>query len=153
MIDRLACVPLLVGCIVTRPPKTEDRPRWYITSDAGLDRDCVSARAMIRKSGKQGVGVSLQLRSRTDCTVSIDSVKLELAKSTTAVPAIAPLSLRGRSLVYAWLPVPFDNNAAWNDEHNNAAIHLELKIAGKPVTWTISMEQRAVTAGNSRRLR
>ena len=110
-----ALIPIaFAGCIVTQPPKLAKRPRWYIQPSASLDADCLLGNAFVRKSGKQGIGLALQLRSRTDCSVSIDSVRVVFARSAVSAPAIAPMQLRGRSLVYAWLPVPFDNNAAWN---------------------------------------
>src|SRR5688572_9778555 len=137
-----ALIPILAsGCVVTQPPKLDARPRWYL-QQSSLDADCLLGDAFVRKSGKQGIGLALQLRSRTDCAVAIDSVRVAFAKSAVTVPSIAPLQLRGRSLVYAWLPVPFDNNAAWNAERNTATLELAMRVNGKPVTWQLPMEQR-----------
>jgi hypothetical protein len=141
---RWLCVMFVLGgCIVTKPLAHEKRPRWYTLGPAALDADCLIARAFVRKSGKQGVGLALQLRSRRDCSVSIDTVRIAFAKREIIVPSIAPLALRGRSQLYAWLPVPFDNNAAWNAERNQATLELALTVDGKPVGWKIPMEQRA----------
>jgi hypothetical protein len=138
----LISIALASGCIVTQPPKLDQRPRWYLQQGAALDADCLLGNAFVRKSGKQGIGLALQLRSRHDCTVSIDTVRVAFAKTTVEVPAIAPMQLRGRSQIYAWLPVPFDNNTAWNRERNHATLELALRINGKPVTWALPMEQR-----------
>jgi hypothetical protein len=138
---RVAFAVLLAGCIATRAPRLEERPRWRITTAQGVstyDGDCFIGSAFIRKSGKQGFGVTLQLKSRMDCTVAITTAKLRFPHRAITLPAIAPITLPGRSLVYAWLPVRFDGNAAWNADRNTAT--LELAIAGK--TWQIPVEQR-----------
>ena len=61
-----------------------------------------------------------------------------------ANPALVPqtIDLPGRSLRYTWLPVKFDNNRAWNDEHNTAVLELALVANEQRTTWRISMEQR-----------
>ena len=138
----LISIALSSGCIVTQPPKLDQRPRWHLPQGANLDADCLLGNAFVRKSGKQGIGLALRLRSRTDCAVSIDAVRVAFANSSVSAPPIAPMQLRGRSQIYAWLPVPFDNNAAWNRERNRATLELALRINGKPVTWALPMEQR-----------
>ena len=59
----------LAGCIVVKPPHTHERPRWYVKNQT-VDVGCVSGVANIRKSGKQGIGMSVQLKSRSDCVVA-----------------------------------------------------------------------------------
>jgi hypothetical protein len=141
---RWVCVILVLsGCIVTQPLKLEKRPRWYALGPAAVEADCLLGRAFVRKSGKQGIGLALQLRSRRDCAVSIDTVRMVFPTREIMVPSIAPLALRGRSQIYAWLPVPFDNNAAWNAERNQAVLELALTVEGRAVAWKIPMEQRA----------
>jgi hypothetical protein len=136
-------VPLIAGCVVIRAPLLDERPRWRITGGDQLDTDCVSARALIRKSGKQGIGMAVQLRSRMDCTFAPTAVTLELRGApaiTLATPA--PVVLHGRSQLYAWLQLAFDNNAAWNAGANDAVLALAYMAGGQPGTWKIAMHQQ-----------
>ncbi len=141
---RLAVVLALAGCVVTRPPRIDERPRWYLASDATWDSRCVSARPFVRKSGKLGFGVALQLRSRMDCTFQIVGATLTFAHgSTETLEGMPPVHMIGRSQLYAWLPVAFDNNAAWNAHDNDATLALAIKLDGEATpTFTIPVMQR-----------
>ncbi len=143
------------GCVVTRPPHEGERPRWRIADGARFDAGCAIGRAFIRKSGKAGFGVALQWKSRGSCRIAIEAVRLSLAHgavaappprgaaASIAVPPIAPIELPGRSLIYAWLPVPFDNDAAWNDGRDHGLLELDVAVAGAPATpWRIPVHQR-----------
>lgn len=101
------------------------------------------ARPLVRRSGKQGVGVQLELKSRGDCSVRFRSARLAFASGKTiAVDVPPPQDLPGRSLVYAWWPIRFDNNAAWNAGENVAELHLAYDVAGTQGEWTFPMVQR-----------
>lgn len=140
----IAFLVLLAGCIATRPPKLDERPRWRVAGDAPLDAGCVLGRAFVRKSGKQGFGVALQLRSREDCAVIIDYLELVFPHRTLALDVVDRREhvLPGRSQRYAWLPVAFDNNAMWNAGHDTATLVLALRVAGQRVAWRIPVVQR-----------
>ena len=135
---------VLAGCVVTRPPHESERPRWRLAGEARFDAGCAIGRAFVRKSGKTGFGVALQWKSRGDCRVALDAVHLQLEHGATiAVPVIPPIELPGRSLVYAWLPVPFDNDQAWNDGLDRATLELAVAVAGAPATpWRIPVVQQ-----------
>jgi hypothetical protein len=135
---------LLGGCVVVRPPFDIERPQWHLTkTDESVETDCVSARALVRKSGKQGIGLTIALRSRRDCDFTPTQITLAFrdgGSHTFATPP--PTTLRGRSLLYAWYPLAFDNNAAWNDDHDVAALTIAYTVEGKTHTWQLAMEQR-----------
>ena len=135
------------GCVVVQPYKLRDRSRWH-AGEAVWESGCVAARAFVRKSGKEGFGLAIQLKSRTDCRVQLAHGRLtfegggvvELAETTT-------LDLRGRSLIYTWLPVRFDGNAAWNDGKFSARLELTYNVDGVAAPpWQFALEQRQ---GNS----
>ena len=109
---RALALLVMAGCVLTRAPETRERPRWQPTSDARYANSCVDARAFVRKSGKQGFGLAIQLTSHHDCHVRISGT-WHLAGAATPVAPV-DLDMRGRSLRYAWLPVAFDGNGAWN---------------------------------------
>lgn len=144
IVAALAALEVLAGCVITRPPRESERPRWRLAGDAPFDSGCALGRAFIRKSGKTGFGVTLQWRSRGDCQVAIEAVSLQLeGGGKITVPSIAPVALPGRSVVYAWLPVPFDNNAAWNDGYDRGTLELAVAVAGAPATpWRIPVQQQ-----------
>lgn len=140
---RLLALALLAGCVVMRPPNDGERPRWRITHDEQLDADCVSARALIRKSGKQGIGMAVQLRSRTDCTFAPTTAALVFPDGATlALPVPPPTPLHGRSQLYAWYVLGFDNNAVWNAGRNDAVLALGYIAGASTGTWTIGLHQQ-----------
>jgi len=55
---------------------------------------------------------------------------LSVVLAGAATLAVAPL--RGRSLVYLWLPVRFDGDRAWNRGARRGRLELDLAIAGTP---------------------
>jgi hypothetical protein len=134
-------VALGSGCVLLRPPSASERPRWRLTAPSDYAHDCIVGRAFVRKSGKTGVGMTLELRSRGDCAVTIARAELVLASGRrvpAGIRAVPPLA--GRSLVYTWLAFPFDNNAAWNRGDRDGVFELDLAIAGAPApatTWRI----------------
>jgi hypothetical protein len=132
---------LTTACVVVKP--ADQRPRWRTTGAAELDAGCALARAFVRKTGKDGFGVALQLRSRGDCTVVIDRADLVFAggERVSTRPGVPRQVLTGRSQIYVWLPVAFDNNAAWNAERNTAVLELAVSANAAPVTWRIPVEQ------------
>lgn len=118
-------------------------PHWV--TDTGSEptwRDCAGLRAFVRKSGKQGIGVTLEVRSRTDCALEITRAHVTLDDGTVADGELMPQSpLRGRSLLFLWMPVRFDGNAAWNRGTRGGQLVLELAIAGvaqPPVTFRLT---------------
>jgi hypothetical protein len=129
---------ILGGCVVIRPPDVDERPRWRIANGETFDAGCVTARGYIRKSGKQGFGVAIQLRSRGDCTFAVTAARLVFPHGPTVTATPLTVALTGHSQLYAWLPVPFDNDDAWNSDRNDAT--LELTTAAG--VWQLSVHQR-----------
>jgi hypothetical protein len=50
-------------------------------------------------------------------------------------PAEPPPPNYARRFLY--VPMPFDNERLWNDDLDKARLVLELKVEGKPFTWTV----------------
>jgi hypothetical protein len=127
-----------VGCGDSTKPRRF--PRWMVSPTMTQEiawRDCAGVRAFVRKSGKQGIGVAVELRSRTDCAVTVPRAELVLDDGTRAVAPLEVPPMRGRSLVYLWLPVRFDGDAAFNNGARAGTLQLDLAIAGvaqTPVT-------------------
>jgi hypothetical protein len=127
----------LIGCVITRPPHLDERPRWQVVGDPHFESPCILGRAFVRKSGKQGIGVSLQLKSRMDCRVQIRG-HLAIGGGDVAIADQPVVEMHGRSLRNLWLPVPFDGNDAWNAGHVDATLALALVVDGvAQPTWSI----------------
>ena len=133
-------VALGPGCVVVRPPDLGERPRWQVIAGDHYDAGCISARAFVRKSGKQGLGIALQLRSRGDCNFAIASGRVALDGHTVDVPGLPTIDLHGRSQLYAWLPVRFDGDAAWNAGRVDATLELAIALDGVPApAWRLAL--------------
>jgi hypothetical protein len=118
-------------------------PRWRFTEAAELEHGCTLARSFIRMSGKSGVGVTVELRSREDCTVRFARAELVLDGLRAPATLPAPLTLHGRSLVYVWVPFEFDNERAWNDGRRSGTFEIDLEVAGAAApTWRIAADHR-----------
>jgi hypothetical protein len=143
-VNRLApaVLALTIGACL---PGTQARtyPRWVLVGGRDLRHGCAIADAFVRRSGKEGVGVTVALRSTRDCDVRITRAALVFPDDVAAagvVPAAAPMA--GRSLAYAWIPIRFDGDRAWNQHRDRAALELELTVDGVARAWKIPAEQR-----------
>lgn len=127
----------LGGCVLLRAPTLDERPRWRITADRGWQHGCALGRAFVRKSGKAGVGMTVQLRSRTDCNVTIARAELVLASGERVAAGVRQVpAMKGRSLLYTWIAFPFDNNRAWNRGDVDGTFELDLVLDGAAApTW------------------
>jgi hypothetical protein len=121
---------------------SRELPRWRFTQATDVDAGCVLGRAFVRMSGKTGVGVTVELRSRGDCTVRFARAELVLDGRRAPATLPAPIELRGRSLIYVWLPFEFDNNRAWNDQLRDGTFEIDLDAAGTTTTWRIAAAHR-----------
>jgi hypothetical protein len=141
-VHRWFVILTLAGCVMTRAPRVEERPRWWIVRGATFEGDCLLAAAEIRRSGKQGIGVTLTLKSRRTCAARLVQGTLVVGREAHRAPPIALPALPGRSLRYAWLPIAFDNNAAWNAGARRGRLELELELDGRAHAWALELEQR-----------
>jgi len=146
----LALAALAAVCATGCPPRryVRDYPRWIADGGRDLRAGCAVADAFVRKSGKEGVGVTVELRSTHDCDARITRATLVFpdgafpggARADAALPDQAPLV--GRSLVYRWLAFRFDGDRAWNAGVRRAVLELELAAGGETRRWRVPLEQR-----------
>ncbi|MBK9036650.1 MAG: hypothetical protein IPL61_36275 [Myxococcales bacterium] len=133
---RSLLLPLIAAAACGGPARAY--PRWSLDSGTHLDHGCLDADAFVRTSGKTGVGVTVALRSHATCAVTIARAELVVDDLRVAAELPPVQTLPGRSLIYAWLPFPFDNNGAWNDGKRRGQFELEVIVGdGARATWII----------------
>jgi len=128
-------------------PRARAYPRWVLVGGRDLRHGCAIADAFVRKSGKEGVGVTVELRSTRDCDVRITRAALIFPDDGAAAGTLPPATpMVGRSVAYAWIPIRFDGDRAWNQHRDAAALELELTVAGVARAWKIPAAQRFTEA-------
>lgn len=142
----LTVVFAATASLATSPVRvTRGYPAWIVAGPANRDVGCAQVQAWISKSGKQGLGVTLRFTTPTEaaCYVQITSARVVLAGNTMATLIALPTAVAPPPTAYVYLPFAFDNEAAWNDRKNVAALQIGLKPASGPeITWEIPLEQR-----------
>lgn len=117
-------------------------PRWVIAGGRDLEIGCAIADAFVRKSGKEGIGVTVELRSRGSCAITITHAALLFPDGAVAEGALPPaMSLPGRSLTYAWIPIRFDADRAWDAHRTHARLALEVEADGALREWHLPIDE------------
>jgi len=141
----LACV----ACAATTrlPP---NYPRWETVGARERRIGCANVDAWVSKSGKEGFGVTVDVRSAEEgcpCHVELAAAAFrDAGGAVTNAPLPAPLDA-GSARVHAYLPFAFDNQAVWNASLANPAYRrgtlvLGIKVGpGQPETVTIPLRQ------------
>lgn len=129
---------LLSGCFVSEGPRRF--PTWERTTHGALAiAECAEADAWAVKSGKEGLGVILELRGRSTepCVVTIHAARLRVGTDEhEALRLPDPPTLRLGQRVQAYLAFRFDGDRAWNEQLDGA-----LMIAGPSTTVTFPLKQ------------
>lgn len=120
---------LVGGCIVH--DRVQTLAHWQ-GAPSSYDIGCVTAAPFVRKTGKDGVGISLRLKSHGDCVVAIGKSQLHFVHAgiVDVSQGGQRYELKGNSVIDAWLPMLFDDNEAWNDGRNRAELFMEVQAGG-----------------------
>ncbi|MBX3130149.1 MAG: hypothetical protein KF718_25755 [Polyangiaceae bacterium] len=137
----LALVSAALACVATpRPMMRRNYPMWELEA-ARRVVGCMNVAAWVSKSGKQGLGVTLELAPQGEaCELAILGAEVQLRDGdrVRAAQLPGPLRLTGEGHVY--LPFEFDNERAWNDGKRHATLRLELSAGGERARWVVPME-------------
>jgi hypothetical protein len=129
-----ALLGMLAVCAATPAPRyPRNFPRWVVTGDGARQLACGPAQAWVSKSGKTGVGLSIEAPG---CELRIDSATLII--DDTRVPGRALTDDRGRP----YLAFEFDNEALWNQGRRTGRFDLRLHTGGAAVEWQVKAEHR-----------
>jgi hypothetical protein len=104
-------------------------PMW---SAAGVTRQplaCADVELWVSKSGRQGVGLTIAFEPRgAPCALRLDGVALIIPgageHAATALPA--RVDLAPDQPAYRYVPLPFDNAAAWNGHHRAGFVRVDV---------------------------
>jgi hypothetical protein len=110
-------------------------PFWIAKEGRARLEGCAEVDAWVAKSGKEGIGLALEVRglaaSEQPCRLEIAKVTISIGDQSfdgSRLPAAALLA-RG-DVVHAYVPVPFDGDAAWNAGERAATIVVSLRDGG-----------------------
>lgn len=133
------------GCITPPAPKPRiSFPFWSVREARGTKVGCAQVIAWVSKSGKDGLGVSVQVASpEADCPVSIDEASVETSSlSVNASPLPPSRTVAKGEVVRAYLPFLFDNEAAWNRGDLEAKLVLHVTAGGEGRELQVPMIQK-----------
>lgn len=130
-----------LACAATQPPRyARQYPMWRLDPPAALPvaLGCARGQAWVVKSGKSGVGLTVELMGGAPerCRVVLRGARLELTggltvRSAAPQPPAAAWTLGPCELQRFYLPFLFDNNAAWNHGARSGRFLLDL-VVGRP---------------------
>lgn len=167
----------LWACVATsRPPPpmytlARDYPRWRVVDALPQEQGCLRVHAWVSKSGKQGLGVTVELTSQCEQRVQVRLVPgpLRLAQPHSSAPApegdvpgrlveAAPVELGPGERVLRYISYAFDNERAWNQGRRFALLALggSFYPKGTPAmgttTWEVGLHLEHVRPGPYRRV-
>lgn len=144
---RLAVVAVAAAASMATPAPRYHYPRnypvWQVESGGSFEGGCVKGEAWVAKSGKQGIGVVLELTPRGDapCHLTLLGTRLLIGgvdRSKMGCPYTFEVPAGGPHQAY--LPFAFDNQAAWNDGHRRGVLELEMITDGMMVgRWSMAL--------------
>lgn len=112
-------------------PSLQPPPTWTVGGPIGR-AGCATVEPWISKSGRQGVGVTVRLRSVQDtCVVTLSGAAVVVegtAHRAASLPAAVTVGRGGPAHVY--LAFPFDNLRAWKEQRNKGELVLTFVDAG-----------------------
>jgi hypothetical protein len=134
------CRVAIALCLAAASVACEGRARpfamWRAVEPMTAQVDCADLQVWVCKSGKEGVGLTVALRTldpqaTTACRVEVVRAALSVLGASYAPTHLPPApELRPGASVFFYLPFPFDNNSAWNDGARHATVTLEIETRG-----------------------
>ncbi len=163
----LAVAVAAAASIATSPPRmARQYPMWQIGNPhtAAFEDKGLLGQFWVSRSGKTGLGVTLMLANRRSAPTTIEVTQATLLINGTRqqqdptainrqVLAVTqpPITLEPGQNGWIDLPVPFDNNDAWNQGLRNGQMTVTLKIDGQTIApLRFSMQHSRTSAHHSR---
>ena len=135
----------MTACFEAEGPRRY--PQWKRRDSAStIVPGCVRIDGWVSKAGKEGMGVTLELRGlapdEQPCLLEIASVAVLLgdssAPSTHVATRLPPPALLTRGhVVQVYVPIRFDGDEAWNHEDKRHATIVVMTRPGGEVRWSV----------------
>jgi hypothetical protein len=131
-VTALAVLAAAAVSIATPAPRhARNYPSWRVESLGARQVGCARFDAWIAKSGKRGVGITVELVARETCPVRVSAAQLMVGgERVTTLRLPEARTLEAGETTHAYLPFEFDNEAAWNRGVRNGQLELEIVAAG-----------------------
>ena len=123
--------------LATSPPY---RPfaAWQVQQAESRVVGCARVEVWVSKSGKEGVGISMSVRTPEGCDVRLEGATLAIADRTFAATDLPRGALLDDRPVY--VPFLFDNEALWNDGKRDGDLRLRFVVSGEPAELALPMK-------------
>lgn len=153
-----ACGVAALALCATSPPRVtypRDYALWKLSSEDTRRLGPLSLTPWISVSGKIGLGLSLCVESHEQqpLELAVESATLVVARGpqqaqrgqgrqVTLRERPKPTTLKPGQAVWLYLPLAFDNNAAWNEGQREAALSLTLKAGEQRLQHRMTLQHR-----------
>jgi hypothetical protein len=139
----VACALASAATSPLRVSYPRNYPAWVLLEPARATRGASSLELWVSKSGKEGIGVTVEVQS---CGESGEGKRnaegrgqrLELLGAALAVggqafPAELPAAreVRAGETIHLYLPIPFDNERLWNQGQREGQLQVRLRLDGQ----------------------
>ena len=139
---RLALVLAAWATIATPQPQVvRSYPAWKLREAGAWRIGCANIDAWVSKSGKSGVGVTLQMESgsTSPCAVRVERARIEVGP-VTAHAAVLPVPRTVQAIEHAYVPFEFDNEALWNDDFRAGELVVAIRAGSATRELRIPMD-------------
>ena len=130
ILSALALATTIGACFPIEGPR--QYPEWHLPK-ASSAIGCGALTAWMSKSGKEGALLTIRLQGSTlqACHVQIASVAVKMHDQVHPASKLPPppVLVRG-SEVFVYVPIPFDGDAAWNDEESRKGT-IDIGVVGE----------------------
>lgn len=132
---RLEIAGAIVAAAASVATSPAPRPFTAWRVEAGEHRavGCARVDVWTAKSGKEGVGFSIEAHPAADCPIRLEAASITIGEVRIAPLAIPRDPLHEADVVY--LPFVFDNEALWNQGARRGRLELVFVVAGERSTF------------------
>jgi hypothetical protein len=122
------------SCLLFQDGRPRTYPTWSVT-DRTVQLGCAQARARVVRSGKQGVGLVVDLEGQsTTCKFALREAEMTLqGEVRRAQIMVAPARIAPGTRLSVYVPIAFDGDDAWNRGAHDARLVLRATVDGKEV--------------------
>jgi hypothetical protein len=119
-------------------------PGWEFRAPSTRRLGCAQVQAWVAKSGKQGLGLMLELRNPAEqsCSLTLADARLRVGPLVVLGVQQRPFLLQRGAVQQLYVPFEFDNEALWNDGQHSGSLQLLFRGDGLPTEelWHIPLE-------------